>query len=92
MACTKFGGEIALIGMVSGQAPVNPFPLLSRGATLRGVYVGNRRMFTDMVAAIDANGMQPVIDQVFSFEGAQSAYRHLRSQEHVGKVVISLSA
>lgn len=89
MACTRFGGEIALIGMVSGQADVNPFPLLARSANLRGVYVGSRRMFTEMVAAIDANGMEPVIDQVFAFDDAQSAYRHLRAQEHVGKVVIS---
>ncbi len=89
MACARFGGEIALIGMVSGQASVNPFPLLSRSVNLRGVYVGSRRMFTEMVAAIDANAMEPVIDQVFAFEDAQSAYRHLRAQAHVGKVVIS---
>lgn len=88
MACTRFGGEIALIGMVSGQASVNPFPLLSRSVNLRGVYVGSRRMFSEMVAAIDANAMQPVIDQVFAFDEAQAAYRHLRGQEHVGKVVI----
>ena len=90
MSCTRFGGEIALIGMVSGQAPVNPFPLLSRSVNLRGVYVGSRQMFNDMVAAIDANGMTPVIDEVFAFDDAQSAYRHLRSQEHVGKVVIAV--
>ena len=90
MSCTRFGGEIALIGMVSGQAAVNPFPLLSRSVNLRGVYVGSRRMFNDMVDAIDANGMEPVIDEVFAFEDAQAAYRHLRSQEHVGKVVIAV--
>ncbi|MDO8731960.1 MAG: NAD(P)-dependent alcohol dehydrogenase [Actinomycetota bacterium] len=90
MSCTRFGGEIALIGMVSGQAPIDPFPLLSRSANLRGVYVGSRRMFSEMVAAIDVNAMQPVVDRVFAFEQAQDAYRHLRAQEHVGKVVISV--
>ncbi|MDD2857958.1 MAG: NAD(P)-dependent alcohol dehydrogenase [Candidatus Nanopelagicales bacterium] len=92
MACTRFGGEIALIGMVSGQAPIDPFPLLGRSATLRGVYVGSRRMFTDMVAAIDANPMEPVIDRVFAFDEAQDAYRHLRGQSHVGKVVIAVGS
>ena len=68
MACTRHGGQIALIGMVSGQADVNPFPLLSRSVSLRGVYVGSRRMFREMNAAIDANGLQPVIDRSFPFD------------------------
>jgi len=88
MACTRYGGQIALIGMVSGQAEVDAFPLLTRSVSLRGVYVGSRRMFSEMNAAIDTNGLQPVIDRSFAFEEAQSAYRHLRSQTHVGKVVI----
>lgn len=88
MACTRHGGQIALIGMVSGQADVNPFPLLTRSVSLRGVYVGSRRMFSEMNAAIETNGLQPVIDRAFAFEDAQRAYRHLRSQTHVGKVVI----
>lgn len=90
MSCTRFGGEIALIGMVSGQAPIDPFPLLSRSVNLRGVYVGSRRMFQEMITAIDANGLEPVIDQIFDFDDAQAAYLHLRGQTHVGKVVISL--
>ncbi|MDO9486712.1 MAG: NAD(P)-dependent alcohol dehydrogenase [Actinomycetota bacterium] len=90
MSCIRFGGEIALIGMVSGQAEVNPFPLLSRSANLRGVYVGSQRMFNDMISAINVNTMQPLIDQAFPFEDAQSAYRHLRAQTHMGKVVIEV--
>jgi NADPH:quinone reductase-like Zn-dependent oxidoreductase len=88
MACTRYGGQIALIGMVSGQADMNPFPLLARSVSLRGVYVGSRRMFGEMNAAIDTNRLQPVIDRSFPFAEAQSAYRHLRSQTHVGKIVI----
>ncbi len=90
MSCARYGGEIALIGMVSGQAPVDPFPLLSRSVNLRGVYVGGRRMFADMITAIEVNRMEPIVDRVFSFDQAQEAYRHLRAQEHVGKVVISV--
>jgi len=88
MRCTRYGGQIALIGMVSGLADVNPFPLLSRSVSLRGVYVGSRRMFREMNAAIDISGLKPLIDRSFPFEGARNAYRHLRSQTHMGKVVI----
>jgi NADPH:quinone reductase-like Zn-dependent oxidoreductase len=63
--------------------------VLTLKATLRGVYVGSRRMFVEMNAAIDANGLDPVIDRVFAFDEARDAYRHLGSQTHVGKVVIA---
>ncbi len=90
LACVRHGGQIALIGMVSGDTEVSPRPLFMRSATMRGIYVGNRRMFTEMVAAIDANGLTPLIDAVFDFDAAVDAYRHLRSQAHVGKVAIAV--
>jgi len=34
--------------------------------------------------------MHPVIDRVFPFADAKAAYRHLESQQHVGKVVIRI--
>lgn len=33
----------------------------------------------------------PVVDKVFSFDDAVSAYAHLESQKHVGKVVIEVA-
>jgi NADPH:quinone reductase-like Zn-dependent oxidoreductase len=89
MQCVSTNGQIALIGMVSGSQQVNLQPLLTRAASVRGIYVGNRRMFSEMIAAIDHNGMEPIIDRVFDFEDAPAAYRHLRSGTHVGKIVIS---
>jgi len=89
MNCVRYDGEIALIGILTGvQGEVNPRGLVGRSASMRGVYVGSRRMFTDMNAAIAINGLTPVIDQVFDFEATKDAYRHLESQTHVGKVVI----
>jgi len=92
MACTRFEGQIALIGILTGTAgAANPGMLVGRSLSIRGVYVGSRRMFTEMNAAIDRNGLTPVIDQVFAYEQAPDAYRHLDSQTHVGKVVIAHS-
>ena len=51
--------------------------------------VGNRQMFEAMNRAIEAGGLKPVIDKVFPFAEAKDAYRHLKSQNHFGKVVIS---
>ena len=43
-----------------------------------------------MLRAMTANGMRPILDdRRFSFEEAPEAYRHLRAQAHVGKVVVT---
>jgi len=88
MAATRIGGEIAVIGSVSGEGSVNPRRLIARSQTLRGVWIGSRRMFEDLVRAIDGHPLRPVIDAVYSFDHVIDAYRHLESQTHVGKVVV----
>lgn len=91
MACTRHGGQIALIGILAGASgQVNPGLLVGRSVDLRGLYVGSREMFAEMNAAIDLRGLEPLVDEVFPFEQADAAYRHLASQTHVGKVVISV--
>ena len=45
-------------------------------------------MFEAMNRAIAAGGLKPVIDKVFPFAEAKDAYRHLKSQNHFGKIVI----
>lgn len=93
MRCVRHGGQIALIGILAGtSAKVNPGLLVSRSADLRGLYVGSREQFAEMNAAIDQHGLDPLIDEVFPFEDAAAAYRHLASQAHVGKVVISVGS
>ena len=47
-------------------------------------------LFEQLVAAIDANGIKPVIDKVFPFDQAKDAFRHQASGDFIGKVVISL--
>ncbi len=64
--------------------------LLRKSIRLSGVYVGSREMFRDMNAAIGASRMRPVIDRVFGFEDARSAYHAMGSDRHFGKIVISL--
>ena len=46
-------------------------------------------MFEAMNRAIEADGLKPVIDKVFPFAHAKEAYRHLKSQQHFGKIVIA---
>lgn len=87
IASVGAGGRIALIGLLTGFAgTVNPYGLLSKQASIRGVFVGSRSHFQRMNAAIASNRLEPVIDRVFDFDEAPAAYRYLESGAHFGKV------
>ena len=87
-----FGGKVVLIGLLTGPTGgnVNPYTLMPKRGNLHGIFVGDREMFVGMNKAIDANGIRPVVDKVFSFDDAPAAYRHQASGNFVGKVVIRM--
>jgi NADPH:quinone reductase-like Zn-dependent oxidoreductase len=82
---------VSLIGVLSGvSGSINPLPALFNRLTIQGIYVGSREMFEAMNRAIVANRLSPVIDRVFDFDQALDAYRHLKSGEHFGKIVVRI--
>lgn len=86
------GGHIAQIGVLTGfEAPeTSLFPLVSKNATLSGIYVGSVADFQDFVRFLDATKISPIVDRDFTFEDAIGAFEFLKSGAHFGKVVISL--
>jgi NADPH:quinone reductase-like Zn-dependent oxidoreductase len=79
------------IGSGKAQAPFTALPnLMVRNVTFKGITVGSRRMFEDLVKAVVANRISPVIDRVFPFDRAVDAVRFFESGERVGKVVITV--
>jgi NADPH:quinone reductase-like Zn-dependent oxidoreductase len=86
------GGHIALIGVltgISGDVPTAKF--MGKQGRLQGVSVGSRRDQTDMIAAIDANGLRPVIDRSFALNDLAAAFRHQESGTHFGKICIDIA-
>jgi NADPH:quinone reductase-like Zn-dependent oxidoreductase len=84
-------GTVSVIGGVSGfSTEVGLRDILGKNALIRGIFVGNREMFTAMNRALARHRVQPVIDQVFPWSEAPAAYRHLASGAHFGKVVIAV--
>jgi NADPH:quinone reductase-like Zn-dependent oxidoreductase len=83
------GGRISLIGVLTGAGEVDPTPVLRKGVTLQGIFVGSRQMFEDMNRAIETATMRPIVDRVFAFAQAREAYRYLESAAHFGKIVIA---
>jgi NADPH:quinone reductase-like Zn-dependent oxidoreductase len=84
-----FGGEIALIGVLSMQGDSNPMPLMVKGASLRGIFVGSAAMARDLNAFVDAHQLKPIVDRVFDLADAKAAYAYQSSGELFGKVVIA---
>lgn len=89
-AC-RVGGHISLIGVltgVSGEVPTAA--LFSKNITVSGITVGSRQHQEDMIAAINANGIRPVLDQDFPLDQIVAAFSHQASQKHFGKITLSL--
>lgn len=89
MQAVNFDGEIALIGVLTRAGDTTPHPLMMKGSSIRGIFVGNKTMADDLSAAIDVSGVKPAIDKVFAFEDAAEAYRYQASGAF-GKVVIKV--
>ncbi len=86
-----FGGEIALIGVITRpEGDLSPHPLMFKGATLRGIFVGGRHLFEGLNRAIEVNGIKPVIDRVFDFDEAPEAFPYMKEAKHFGKLVIRI--
>jgi len=87
-AALRHNGEVALIGVLNPVGGPNPAGLMALGGLLRGIFVGSRGMARRLAAAVDANGIKPVIGATFAFEDVKQAFDHAASADHFGKVVI----
>ena len=91
MLATRVGGHIAVIGVLSGLDGKLPLGLaLARHLRLQAFVVGSRRQQQDMVRALEASTLRPVIDRHFALDDLVPAFRHQESGKHVGKIVLDI--
>lgn len=91
IAACAMGGHIAMIGVLTGvEGAVSTSQLLRKHIRLQGLMVGNREQQQDMVRAIDATGIRPVIDSHYPLEDLAKAFAHQASGKHFGKICIDL--
>jgi NADPH:quinone reductase-like Zn-dependent oxidoreductase len=89
-AC-RIGGHIAFIGVLTGfSGPIPTVALLTRQVRLQGVQVGNRRQQLEMIRALEANDMKPVIDRTFPLQDLIEAFRYEAACAHFGKIGIDV--
>jgi NADPH:quinone reductase-like Zn-dependent oxidoreductase len=85
------GGKVALIGFLGGpQGETAPHPLMTKGGSLYGIFVGDRPMFEALLRAVTVNRIMPPVDRVFAFEEVASAYAY-QAAGAFGKVVIRVT-
>jgi NADPH:quinone reductase-like Zn-dependent oxidoreductase len=89
-ACRR-GGHIAVIGVLTGRSGDVPMAqMMIFEQHLVGLTVGSRRHQIDMIRAIEANGIKPVIDRAFPLEQLADAFRYQESGKHFGKIVVDI--
>jgi len=93
IAAAAVNGRIVVIGGLAGAATgglANYGTIIGKNLTLRGIAEGSRAMLADLVRAMTASTIAPVIDHTFAFAEAQAAYAYLKSGDHLGKVMITV--
>ena len=92
LRAARTGAHVAVIGAVAGFAiDTIPFAIVqAKRLRLQGVTVGSRRDQVEMVRAIEASGIKPVVDRSFPLEELADAFRYLNAGRHFGKVCIDV--
>ncbi len=85
----RVGGTIGFIGVLTGGT-VDPTAVMRKSIRLQGVYVGSRRLFEELNAALELHVVHPVIDRVFDFDDARAAFHAMRAAGHFGKLVVRI--
>lgn len=89
MVAVRVAGHISVIGILSGTSgDLDLMPALAKQIRLQGVLVGSRAQQIEMIRAIDASGLRPVIDRSFGLEEIADAFRYQESNRHFGKICL----
>jgi NADPH:quinone reductase-like Zn-dependent oxidoreductase len=87
----RMGGHISMIGVLTGiSGDVPTAELFQKNAVVSGITVGSRESQLDMVAALETNGIKPVIDRCFAMAEIADAFRLQESQQHFGKICLTI--
>jgi NADPH:quinone reductase-like Zn-dependent oxidoreductase len=91
IAACALGGKIAVIGVLSGYVKdLNVAAMFSGNLQINGITVGSREHVEQMVRAIEAAKLRPVIDRRFPLEGLAEALTLMQAGGHFGKIAIEI--
>jgi NADPH:quinone reductase-like Zn-dependent oxidoreductase len=91
IAALRQGGTMAVCGMTSGNeatVPVRTF--YTKQIVMVGSLLGTRAQLQELINFMIRKRIQPVIDSVFSLQGAKEAQKKMESGMHAGKILLKL--
>lgn len=91
MLAARVGGHVSVIGILTGLGgEVSIVTALIKQLRLQGLIVGNRTQQQEMVKAIDANKMRPMVDKIFPLESIVDAFKYQETNQHFGKICLEM--
>ncbi|KAI8068734.1 putative zinc-type alcohol dehydrogenase-like protein [Gongronella butleri] len=94
IAAVKPGGQIPVVGFLARptEMPDVTSMVLGKSCSIRGVAVGSKQLFDQLVQFVHAKKLFMPVEKEFNFteDQVQAAFQHLESGNHIGKVVIRL--
>jgi NADPH:quinone reductase-like Zn-dependent oxidoreductase len=89
LEAVRMHGFIGVLGWIGGNEATLPLtPMVLKRVRLQGISVASLEQHERMVTAIEATGLEPVIDQVYGFGQLREAFEHLVAGRHFGKLAI----
>lgn len=83
-------GQLSLVGMLGGARNVDISPLLRAALTIEGIGGGSCQEFAQLLDAVRAAQLRPVIHRVFDFADAPMAFMHMQA-DRFGKTIIRMT-
>jgi len=91
VAASRVGGHVAMVGQLSSQKGFLPtMEMMGKQLRISWMMVGSRAMQIDMVHALEASNIRPVLDRTFSLHELAEAFRYQETGAHFGKIIIDI--
>lgn len=91
MIAARIGGHISLIGVLTGfGGPISLITAIAKQLKIQGVLVGSRQHQIEMIKAIEANNIKPIIDKHFPLEKIVDAFKYQEQNQHFGKICLDI--
>ena len=92
LKAVRMHGFVAILGWLGGNEAKLPLtPVVLKRVRLQGISVAPLEAHERMVAAIEATGLEPVIDHVYGFTELREALERLVAGRHFGKLAIDFN-
>ncbi len=85
------GGRLVTYGTTSGTLTALDIRILyHKQLTILGTTMGSSHEFAQMLHAVDAGQIRPIVDRVFPLAEAGHAHQHMDQQAQFGKIVLGI--